>query len=56
MPERLACEVLQTERYINTLTFTFIVLLEFTFSERYLVNSPPLKSFFSPSVSDTLEL
>ena len=23
MPERLECEVLQQERYINTLTFTF---------------------------------
>jgi len=27
MPERLECEVLQKERYINTLTFTFLPLL-----------------------------
>jgi len=30
MPERLECEVLQKERYINTLTFTFT----FTFTCR----------------------
>jgi len=27
MPERLECEVLLNERYINTLTFTFIYLI-----------------------------
>jgi len=30
MPERLECEVLQQERYINTLTFTFT--FTFTYS------------------------
>jgi len=29
MPERLECEVLQKVRYINTLTFTFTLLLLF---------------------------
>ena len=27
MPERLECEVLQNEHYINTLTFTFVQLV-----------------------------
>ena len=29
MPERLECEVLQKARYINTLTFTFTLILLF---------------------------
>jgi len=34
MPKRLECEVLQTARYINTLTFTFMLFFCFFFSKQ----------------------
>jgi len=37
MPERLECEVLQKERYINTLTFTYLPTLISTLLLTYLL-------------------
>ena len=37
MPERLECEVLQNERYINTLTFTFYLLVKVRYSNGFTV-------------------